>query len=308
MITGKENNFISAVLYVRNNGEYVKYFLKRLDKLLSGTFDKYEIICVNDASEDNSVERIKEFAKTSNGIVNIVNMSFYQGRELSMNAGVDLAIGDFVYQFDSIFIDYREETIIDVYRRALEGYDIVSASSNRGRFSHSFFYMLFNTCSGNRYKIDSETFSILSRRAINRAGSLGKTVPYRKAIYAKCGLKMDTIKYDVLQKRPSNDRKQRKKERRKRGDSLILFTDVAYKLALSLTLLMMLATIITASYTIYVFVQEQPIAGWTTTMLLLSGGFFAIFALIAVIIKYLSLIVDLVFKKQTYIIESIDRL
>ena len=71
---------------------------------------------------------------------------------------------------------------------------------------------------------------------------------------------------------------------------------------------MMLATIITASYTIYVFVQEQPIAGWTTTMLLLSGGFFAIFALIAVIIKYLSLIVDLVFKKQTYIIESIDRL
>ena len=79
MITGKENNFISAVLYVRNNGEYVKYFLKRLDKLLSGTFDKYEIICVNDASEDNSVERINEFAKTSNGIVNIVNMSFYQG-------------------------------------------------------------------------------------------------------------------------------------------------------------------------------------------------------------------------------------
>ena len=43
-------------------------------------------------------------------------------------------------------------------------------------------------------------------------------------------------------------------------------------------------------------------------MLFLSVVFFSVFAILAVIIKYLSILVDLTFKKQKYMIESIEKL
>ena len=46
-----------------------------------------------------------------------------------MNAGRDIAIGDFVYEFDDIFVDYDEKVIMDVYYKLLTGNDIVAASS-----------------------------------------------------------------------------------------------------------------------------------------------------------------------------------
>ena len=310
MISDKEKNFVSAVIYVHNIGKHIQYFLKKICGVLSDNFDHYEIICVNDASTDDSVEKIRDFAASENkAVVSILNMSFYQGRELSMNAGIDLAIGDFIYQFDSVYIDYPTKLVMDIYRRALEGFDIVSASTGGGSLRTKCFYLLFNACSDSSYKLCSETFRIISRRAVNRSTAMSRTVPYRKAIYANCGLKMDVIRYAAVR---DNEMKfthhQKINEKGRHGDSLILFTDVAYKIAMTLTILMMLATIFAGGYTLYIFIKQQPIAGWTTTMLLLSIGFFGVFAVFTIIIKYLSILVNLVFKRQTYVQESIEKL
>lgn len=129
MLLNKEKNFISAVVYVYNQEKDIYKFLKELNDTLHQNFEKYEIICVNDASVDNSVKEIKRFASEIKGsVVSVLNMSFFQGLESSMYAGVDLAIGDFVYEFDSVSFSYPMQLVIDVYKRSLQGYDIVSAA------------------------------------------------------------------------------------------------------------------------------------------------------------------------------------
>uniref|UniRef100_UPI00325FE826 hypothetical protein n=1 Tax=Clostridium sp. NkU-1 TaxID=1095009 RepID=UPI00325FE826 len=55
-----------------------------------------------------------------------------------MNAGVDLAIGDFIYEFDNLLVEYDQDLIWKVYQRSLQGYDIVSAAS--GEKMDVFFY------------------------------------------------------------------------------------------------------------------------------------------------------------------------
>ena len=98
MISNKEKNFISAVIYVYNNEKEIEQTLTNINNILKENFNKYEIICVNDASTDNSFAKIENFAKTlQDEILTTINMSHYQGIELSMNAGVDFAIGDFIY-------------------------------------------------------------------------------------------------------------------------------------------------------------------------------------------------------------------
>ncbi|MEG0240058.1 MAG: glycosyltransferase, partial [Anaerorhabdus sp.] len=196
MINNKEKKFISAVVYIHDNETIIEKFLMTINRVLNDYFEKYEIICVNDCSSDNSVAKIEQVAKSFDDMVcTIVNMSYYQGSEVSMNAGIDLAIGDFVFEFDHVFVDYDESLIIETYNHLLEGYDIVSTSNRKEKKSSKLFYKLYNMSSHSQYKLCTETFRILSRRAINRVHSMSKSIPYRKALYANCGLKMDVLYY-----------------------------------------------------------------------------------------------------------------
>ena len=296
MVTNKEKNFISAVIYVHNNEDEIQETIHKINDVLRINFEKYEIICVNDYSTDKSVDAIKEFGTNIEGaVVSILNMSYYQGLELSMGAGVDLAIGDFVFEFDSTYMDYNVSTIMEVYYKSLQGFDIVSAvPKKKMRKSSEFFYNLFNGYSNNPNKLETETFRILSRRAINRVHSMNKTIPYRKAIYANSGLNMNNLLYECTKKTNPN-REDNATRKNIAVESLILFTDIAYKIAIFMTFLMMIGILAVGIYTVVVFMKEQPVAGWTTTMLFLSVAFLGVFAIMAVIIKYFSLIFVLTF-------------
>lgn len=313
MVDNKEKNFVSAVLYVHNNEDQIIAFLTMLHRVLDHNFKKFEIICVNDFSTDGSIEKIRSFSSGKSGpMISIVNMSLFQGLELSMNAGVDLSIGDFVFEFDTLFLDYEENIIMDIYFQSLKGFDIVSAAPEKmKKVSSRLFYHLYNRHSGSAYKLRSENFRVLSRRAINRVHAISRTIPYRKALYANCGLKIYTLLYKSNQNINinNNSKKEGDNKRDIAIDAFILFTDVAYKIALTLSIILLLFTVVSAIYTFVMFFgQHKPVAGWTTTMLLLSGGFFGVFLLLAIVIKYMSVLVDLVFKRQKYLIESIEKI
>lgn len=311
MIKNKEKNFISLVLYINNDEECILNFLNRISKFMDSTFEKFEIICVNDASNDASIKQIKEFSSNTNFTISVINMSYYQGLELAMNAGVDASIGDFVYEFDSISIDYSLDILLEVYKHSLEGYDIVSAAPKKNKnIVTKLFYCCFNKLAKYPYKLRTESFRILSRRAINRVYSISKTVPYRKALYANAGLKISTYVYENFNYKQQNKKHNHKISKNELAiNALVLFTDAAYRIAMLLTLIMMSTTIVIGGYVLITFLgTTKPIEGWTTIMLFLSFSFFGIFAIFTIIIKYLSIIVDLIFKKQRYLIESISKL
>ena len=122
----KEKNFISAVIYVHNAEKRIEKFLRTVLEVLEENFEHSEIICVNDNSQDNSVDVIKKVSQDATiSSVSVLNMSYFHGLEMSMNAGMDLTIGDFVFEFDSTVLDFDKEEIMEVYRRSLKGYDIV---------------------------------------------------------------------------------------------------------------------------------------------------------------------------------------
>ena len=303
----KEKNFVSAVIYIHNNEGAILAFLAGLCRVMQANFEKYEIICVDDASTDQSVARVRDFSSQSDtAMISIIKMSYYQGLEHSMNAGMDLAIGDFVFEFDRIQLDFDFQLIMQIYRHSLTGFDIVNAAPKNGAgFVSKMFYVLYNRYSKQAYKLQTESFRVLSRRGINRVHSLSKTIPYRKAIYANCGLKMDTVYYEPLSKQ---DRTVSENRWNTAINSLILFTDVAYRFASLLAIGMMVITACIGIYALLIYFDRQPVVGWTSMMLLLSGGFFGIFAIAAIVIKYLSILIDLEFRKKNYLIEDIEKL
>ena len=307
----KEKNFVSAVVYVHNAEERIENFLKDLINVMETNFEHSEIICVNDCSEDDSISKIKDVSSIATTTsVSVINMSYFHGLELAMNAGADMSIGDFVFEFDNTVMDYNIDMIMKVYNRSLQGYDIVSASSNKSqKMSSAIFYKFFDMFTDLSYKMRTESFRILSRRVINRISSMNKTIPYRKAIYANCGLKTDNLVYEINKNvRNKEDKREKKYRTRLATDSLILFTEVGYKFAKAMTGLMMLMSLFMIAYSLVVYVTAHPVEGWTTTIMFLSVAFFGIFGILTVIIKYLQILVDLVFKRKQYSFESIEKI
>lgn len=97
MSNNREKNFASAVVYVHNAEERIEEFLRMIVQVMEDNFEHSEIICVNDASEDASVSVIKKVSQdVTVTSVSVINMSYFHGLELAMNAGVDMSIGDFV--------------------------------------------------------------------------------------------------------------------------------------------------------------------------------------------------------------------
>lgn len=307
----KEKNFVSAVIYVHNAENRIEKFLRTIIEVMEDNFEHSEIICVNDCSEDHSADVIKKVsALASTTSVSVINMSYFHGIENAMNAGVDLSIGDFVFEFDNTYMDFESSVIMEIYYRSLQGYDIVSASSNRReRITSKLFYKVFEKYTDLSYEMSTESFRVLSRRVINRISSMNKTIPYRKAVYANCGLMTDNIKYNKINSIPEPLDKREKKFRSGLAvDSLILFTNMGYSFAKTMTVLMMFMSMIMIIYSVVIYATSNPVAGWTTTILFLSIAFLGLFGILTIIIKYLQLCIDLVFKKKHYSFENIEKL
>lgn len=313
MATNKEKNFVSCVLYLHNEGSRVKEFLGKICGVMQENFEKYEIVCVNDGCVDNTVEQIKEFLAEDSvsHVVSMINLSYYQGVESAMNAGRDLAVGDFLFEFDQCKLDFPIELIMQVYRRSLEGYDVVAAAPKKGvPLTSKLFYMMYNWSTRNKTKLRQERFRIISRRAINRVNQMNVYIPYRKAMYMNCGLKADTIVYDNV------DVGHRERNREERGnrsglavDTFIIFTDVLEKFSLMISAVLLVALLIMFGYLIYsIFSAVRPVEGWLSIMFLMSFGFFMLSVMLTLIFKYLSVILNMNFKRQRYVIEGVEKL
>ena len=311
----KEKNFVSVVAYLHNGENEVVPFLDYIVEQLEQNFEKCELIFVNDASQDNGVSVVREYLekKKCSFMTNIITMSSYHGMEASMLAGVDLAIGDFVYEFDSLVLDYPKELFMEVYRESLKGNDVVAAApEGKTELSATIFYGLYNKfrVSGKGEQLRRETFRIVSRRAINRVQTLGKFVPYRKVMYQNSGLGYKHLMYqknDAATKNLST-REQKNKEELA-FDTFLMFTNLVQKVSMAISILFFIFAIAVGVYVVCVyFSANKPVEGWAPMMGFMAAAFSGVFILFTVLLKYMTVLLEVTFSRKRYLISSIEKI
>lgn len=312
MIDTRELNFVSAVIYAGSSSGDIMPLIETVYDVLEANFMNYEIICVNDSAPPELLKAVRDFRAMKNiKAVSFVNMSEgWHGREESMVAGADAAIGDYIFEFDSSCLDWEGSVMMEAYHRAAEGFDIVAvkAPGSRVSLASRIFYGIYNKYSGTPYPLGTERFRVLSRRAVNRAESFSKIIPYRKAVYAFSGVKITGIEYE-----PSAGRVIRSGRKGERwdtaSDALILFTNVAYKISMMFSLMMALIMFASGLYVVAVyFSSHKPVEGWAPLTGIICLGFMSVFVLQALTFKHLEMILRLEFRKQQYIVSSVERL
>lgn len=312
-----EKKFVSVVLYLYNDADRVALFLDKIFDVVLNHFEQYELVCVDDGCSDDTIETIKKYMsnRESQSVLSIIHMGFHQGIEAAMNAGRDASIGDFVYEFDSVTADFEQKEILKLYEKLLTGYDIVSASPGGSMpFTSGMFYFMFNRNNRQRVKIGTESFRILSRRAINRIKSMGAYIPYRKAVYASCGLKMAEVRYEstfnAKERRAAKKRSHDGMERSAIAiDSFIYFTNIMEKISAGISCLFLIMCLSIGIYSIAdYFIHGTAIEGWTSMVSFIAMGFFGVFLILTIILKYLSVLLNLEFRKQKYLVADIEKI
>lgn len=193
--SNKEKNFVSAVVYLHNDGARAVKFFRLLKEQLDAHFEQYELVAVDDACTDDTVDQLRAWAKDLDKPLTFLHMSLYQKLEPCMNAGLDAAIGDYVYEFDTTDAPYPPELIFSAYQTALAGNDIVSVCPDMTSGSSRLFYRVFNANSHSAYALRTDAFRLVTRRAVNRVHASSEHLPYRKAAYAASGLKMADLTF-----------------------------------------------------------------------------------------------------------------
>ena len=115
---------ISIVLPIYNEEGNIPILYKELsDTFLSIKFD-YEILCINDASIDKSLEKLKDIASKDKK-VKVINFKYNSGQTAAMSAGIKHATGDIIIPMDSD-LQNDPKDIGRFVEKIQEGYDVVS--------------------------------------------------------------------------------------------------------------------------------------------------------------------------------------
>ena len=200
MNTSKKK-LLSMVFSFRNEEENFPIFLKRLEGVLNKINYEYELIFVNDASTDKSLE-ILEKARLDNQRIKIINMSRKFGISASVIAGFKHVAGDAVIYMDSDLQD-PPELIPELVKKWEEGSDVVHTVRTKRRgeniirmFLVKLAYKIISLVSDIEILQNSGNFKLISRRALNGVLKLNDPDPFLRGLSIWVGFRQISILYE----------------------------------------------------------------------------------------------------------------
>lgn len=162
---------ISVVIPVYGCRAALPELHRRLCESLEQIVDTFEIILVDDCCPQNSWEEIKKLCEKDKSVVGM-HMSRNFGQIKAITAGLDKSRGDWIVVMDCDLQD-RPESIIELYNKAQEGYDVVFAKregrvdSAITKFLSRSFYKVYDYFTDGTFDSSICNFSISKRKVID---------------------------------------------------------------------------------------------------------------------------------------------
>lgn len=145
--------------------------VRRIHAAIEPLTADYEIILVNDCSPDNSWEKISSICASDKRVKGI-NLSRNFGQPYAITAGLTYSKGSYVAVIDCD-LQNKPEDLPAMYRKALEGYDVVSArrvqrdDTKLKRLSSAVFHRVYDYLSGLETDKAVAEFGIYSRKIVD---------------------------------------------------------------------------------------------------------------------------------------------
>jgi dolichol-phosphate mannosyltransferase len=191
---------VSVVLSFRNEEDVLPELIHRLEDVFKAEKVEYELIFVNDDSDDRSLEILKENT-VENPRIKVINMSRRFGVSECVMAGIAFSSGDAVISMDADLQD-PPEVIPDLIAKWRNGAEVVY-TVRTGRDGENplkmwltrMAYRAINASSEIDMPVNAGDFRLLGRIACDKLMELGEVDPYPRGLVPWLGFRQEAHYY-----------------------------------------------------------------------------------------------------------------
>lgn len=290
--------FLSIVFVLKNQSDQVKNILSDAKKCISSNVSDYELIIVDNASDDDSLSVLKSLT-TETGLPNLQVYALTKevDADTASWVGLENALGDFIVVIDPLADDIG--FLPEMLDKAVRGADVVFASNAQKtvqslayRCAYTVFDGLYKRFNGIHLDKEAPQFRVLSKRVVNFILQHPQPAISYRHLPATGGFAKVYLNYSATP-RPT--------QHKRLGDSIDrgmrLLTSTTRAPMRLVTTLSLFGAVANFAYSIYVvavgFLKSDVAPGWISLSLQQSGMFFLISLVLLVLGEYILQMVSL---------------
>lgn len=300
----------TIIIPVYNEEDVIRETYRRLTLVMQSLGEPYELLFVNDGSEDRTAEIIEVLAETDDS-VRLLNFSRNFGHQIAITAGMDYARGDAIVIIDADLQD-PPELIPRMIEKWQEGYEVVYARrvQRKGetlfkKWTASLFYRTLRMMTEVDIPLDTGDFRLIDRKVCDVMHGIREKSRFIRGLISWIGFRQAAIEYIREERFAGKTKYPLKKMLRLAIDGITSFSHKPLKLATYLGLALSLPSFayLVFSLGLKIFTASTISGGrWLFTLLLLLNG--VNFILLGILGEYIGRIYDETKDRPLYILRN----
>ena len=190
----------SIIAPIYNEADNIPILYKRIQEVMDQTRETWELIMVDDGSQDGSTDLIRDLSMNDSRIRPVIFARNF-GHQIAVTAGLDYSRGDAVVVIDADLQD-PPEVILDMIQQWQDGYEVVYAirSEREGEtwfkeFTASIFYRLIYRITDVDIPLDTGDFRLLDRKVVSVMGQMRERHRFLRGMSVWVGFKQTGVTY-----------------------------------------------------------------------------------------------------------------
>jgi dolichol-phosphate mannosyltransferase len=299
----------SVVVPVYEEAENLRELHRRLTTTMKGLDRPYEVIFVNDGSQDDTLDHLRAIqARDPN--VSILDLARNFGHQAAVTAGLDYAVGRAVIIMDGDLQD-PPEVIPDLVARWQEGYEVVYAVRTRRkeglfkRLAYGSFYRLMHWMADTEIPLDAGDFSLIDRRVATALRQLPERNRFVRGLRSWVGFKQIGVPFERAQRYEGESKYGLRALVGLATSGFVSFSKLPLRIATYLGMLVSgVAFLAALAVLILRLVTEVEPQGWTSVIVvvLFLGGVQLV--TLGILGEYLGYVLDEVRRRPPYVVRE----
>lgn len=301
---------ISVIIPICNEEQIIPELYERLHKTVVQISEHYELIFVNDGSEDYSLLELIKLSEQDERVF-YINFSRNFGHQIAVTAGLDACKGKAVVVIDGDLQD-PPELITDLYAKYKEGYEVVYAKRAERKGESFFkkstaklFYRVLKRITSINIPIDTGDFRLIDQKVVHYLKQMSEQNKFLRGQIAWLGFRQTQVLFNRDKRKYGKTGYSLSKMLHFAMDGITGFSDKPLQLVTKLGFTISFISFVIILYAVYsYFILDRTITGWTS--LIISSMFIGGVQLISIGIigEYISRINKNVLKRPMYIVEK----
>lgn len=190
----------SVIVPIYNESGSIPELYRRISEVMQAAGDSWELILVDDGSQDNSTEMIRDLAAQDEHVRPVIFARNF-GHQIAVTAGLDYSRGQAVVIIDADLQD-PPEVILELIEKWREGYEVVYAvrAEREGEsffklLTAKIFYRFINRVTSIDIPLDTGDFRLMARNVVDVLNQMREHHRFLRGMSAWVGFKQIGVPY-----------------------------------------------------------------------------------------------------------------